>query len=297
LSGRAVIAEKVQRYRDSLQFLWDQTVRAINQGRTTDEIASSVVLPDLYFQDYLTSERYGVVEHHVRQIHNGLRGWFDGDESKLFPVEPVERYGRLIAGFGGREAVTAQVHHALESNDVRWAAELATWLVRSDGASQADRNLLAQCLRTIAERTSAANIRNWCITRARHLDGTAPIDFLYTNHFLIQGAIKADLEQLTRTLRVLLDPAKVVGVNLHIAFNVDGECVGVHVRNGVAVPTDGNHADATLSLSRNTLNALVSDTRNIHDALAEGEIAIEGNQDNVLATLAAFDLPGFRAAR
>jgi hypothetical protein len=163
LGGKDNIREKATRYRDSIQFMWDQTVRGINKGWTADEIASRITLPSLYDEDYLTSERYGVTEHHLRQIFMGLRGWFDGDESKLFPEEPTERYAKLISGFGGRAEVASQAAKALEENDIRWATELATWLVRSAGTTQDERNLLAKCLRVIAERTPAANIRNWCI--------------------------------------------------------------------------------------------------------------------------------------
>ena len=34
-------------------------------------------LPETFDSDYLTSELYGVVEHHVRQIRTGLFGFFD----------------------------------------------------------------------------------------------------------------------------------------------------------------------------------------------------------------------------
>ena len=63
--------------------------------------------------------------HHVRQIHAGLRGWFDGDEATLFPVPPVERATKLVDGFGGAQAVRNKIAEATESNDIRWAIEMA----------------------------------------------------------------------------------------------------------------------------------------------------------------------------
>lgn len=257
LHGRANIIEKSQRYRDSIQFLWDQTVRGLNKGWTMDEIASRVTLPALYDQDYLTSERYGVTEHHVRQICAGLRGWFDGDESKLFPLEPVERYGRLVEGFGGRAETARRAAEALDADDIRWGVELATWLVRSEGATQADRDLLARGLRLVAERTPAANIRNWAITRARHLDRQTPMDRFMTHTFGSKGIAHAASTDLVHTLRVLLDPARAEGVHAHASFVVDGEAAGLEVRNCVAVPTDGTGASGTASMTRATLVALL----------------------------------------
>lgn len=258
LSGCEEIRSKAERYRDSIQFMWDQTVRAINKGWTMDEIAARVTLPELYDADYLTSERYGVTEHHLRQIYTGLRGWFDGEESRLFPLEPGERFDRLILGFGGREEVARQSSAALDDDDIRWGVELATWLARSEGATQADRNLLARGLRLVAERTPAANIRNWAITRARHLDGQTPLDRFMTHSFSAKSIAHAASSDLVHTLRVLLDPERAAGVHAHLCVTVDGASAGLLVRNCVAVPTDGRGATAEVSMTRTTFVSILS---------------------------------------
>ena len=91
ITDKEVIAEGVTDARDALQFLWDQTVRGINKGLSHGELIEFVQLPDFFNRSYLTQQNYGLVEHHVRQIHNGLVGWFDGIESSLFPLPTVER--------------------------------------------------------------------------------------------------------------------------------------------------------------------------------------------------------------
>ena len=293
LIGKDNIREKATRYRDSIQFLWDQTVRGINKGWTADEIAHRVKLPDLYDVDYLTSERYGVAEHHVRQIFAGLRGWFDGNEEKIFPEEPSVRHEKLIAGFGGRDTVRAQVTVALESDDVRWATEMATWLARSDGATDDDRSLLASCLRVIARRTPAANIRNWAITRARHLDGSFPMDRFMQHNFNPKFLADAPATGLIHTLRVLLEPSLVKGINHHVAFTVGDETCGLHVRNAVAVPTDGWGAQSVVTVPRETLLAVLSGRKKWRDEVAAGTVRISGDTDAVMTICAAFDHPGF----
>jgi alkyl sulfatase BDS1-like metallo-beta-lactamase superfamily hydrolase len=100
-------------------------------------------------------------EHHVRQIYNGLFGWFDEDESKLFPTPSPERVQKLIAGFGGKPGVRAAIDNALNESDYRWAIELSNWLVRcelnslgrADAGEQEDRDRLAQSLRGVAQST------------------------------------------------------------------------------------------------------------------------------------------------
>ena len=277
LKGKDNIREKATRYRDSIQFMWDQTVRGINKGWTTDQIASRVTLPSLYDVDYLTSERYGVTEHHVRQIFMGIRGWFDNDESKLFPVEPAERCDKLIAGFGGRAEVATQCEKALAAEDIRWATELATWLVRSDGATQDERNLLAKCLRVIAERTPAANIRNWCITRARHLDGSFPMDRFMVHNFNPKFLAESAATSIVHTLRVIMDPDKIEGMNHHIAFTVGDETCGLHIRNSVAVPTDGWGAQSLVTMPREIFMGVVSGRLPWSEAFAAGDIKVSGD--------------------
>ena len=293
LTGKDNIRVKATRYRDSIQYMWDQTVRGINKGWTADEIATRITLPALYDEDYLTSERYGVTEHHVRQIFMGLRGWFDGNEEKLFPLEPTERYGKLIQGFGGRGEVAKQCASALASDDVRWATELGTWLVRSEGATQEDRNLLASCLRVIAERTPAANIRNWCITRARHLDGSFPMDRFMVHGFNPKFLGEASAVGLIHTLRVIVDPAKIDGINHHVAFTIGEETCGLHIRNSVAVPTDGWGATSVVTMSRATLMGILSGKSSWSEFVGDGSIKMSGDAETIDRIRLAFDSKGF----
>jgi alkyl sulfatase BDS1-like metallo-beta-lactamase superfamily hydrolase len=290
LSGRDRIRETSERYRDSLQFLWDQTVRGINRGWTMDEVAAKVTLPALYDQDHRTSERYGVGEHHVRQIYAGLRGWFDGEESKLFPLRPEERFEKLIAGFGGRGEVAKQASAAFDADDVRWGMELATWLARSTDATTADKELLARGLRLIAERTPAANIRNWAITRARHLDGQTPMDRFMKHSFGARTIASVSSTDLIHTLRVLLDPARAEGLRTHVRFVVDGESAGLLMRNCVAVPTDGKEASVEVSMTRTTLAAILS----IKQMWSAADIKVTGDSAVVDAFRKCFDHVGLQ---
>ena len=306
ISGKKQIRERVTRSRDAIQFLWDQTVRGINKGWTADEIADRVKLPASSDDDYLTSELYGVAEHHVRQIFAGLRGWFDGDETKLFPLAPAERYQKLIDGFGGRDEVRKQAAAALANNDVRWATELAGWLARTPAATNDDKALLARCMRTIGERTPAANIRNWAITRARHLDGSSPMDRYYQHRFSARLVRHHDNATIVNTLRVTLEPTLVEGVDHLVTFVIDGERHGLHVRNGVAVPTSAasgagaaSGASAASSseatLSRATFIDVLSGRTTWSENVASGAIRVSGDTKQLDAVRVAFDVPGLKS--
>ena len=292
MSGAEEIASRVTRARDSIQFMWDQTVRHTNRGATSPAIGHAVRLPDHCDDDALTSEFYGVAEHHVRQIRTGLFGFFDGDPAQLFPVEPVERATKLVAGFGGADAVRAEAAAALAADDVRWAIEVSSWLVQAPDATDDDRRLLAGALRTVAQRTSSANVRNWCLTRARDLDGSFSMD-RYRTHRFPRRAVIADPAASVEALRVLADPERLVGVDIRIGWDFDATSAALHIRNCVAVPIDPETAgglDATVSVGPEAWATVMGRTASLAELVASGDATIEGDRDAALAALAGFEI-------
>ncbi|MEQ8690857.1 MAG: alkyl sulfatase dimerization domain-containing protein [Pseudomonadales bacterium] len=282
-------------YRDSIQFLWDQTVRRLNLGDTMDEAAHNVQLPAHLGQTYLTGQFYGVAEHHVKQIHAGLFGWFDGDESQLFPLPTSERNDRLIAGFGGREVVHQQASDALAQGDLRWALELATWLVRSTAVSAQDRTLLAAVLRQLAQHTISANVRNWSLTRALDLEGSLDLKRHHQHRFSARQVLGESPTRFIPVLRVLLVPDRAVDVNTEVAWHfASGERCGLLVRNQVAIATSGEDADLTLGLSHETWADVLSGQRNLWQCVDEGLVSVSGDSDQLARFCSAFDIPGLQ---
>ena len=303
LTGAARIQEVVTRYRDAIQYLLDQTVRAINKGLTLDEVSQRVTLPAPYGDDYFTAQLYGLAEHHVKQIYTGLRGWFDGDAARLFPVPPIERANRLIDGFGGPAEVRAQIDRALQANDLRWALELATWLVkreadatgRADGGDPADRARLAAVLRTIGQRTMSANVRNWCLTRARELEGVLNLDRFRLHRFRVGAVLAAEPADSVRALRVVFRPEACPAEPCELVWRFrDGSTVGLVQRNGVAVPTDGDSGAPHITLDHSTWAAVLAGKQPLSEAVASGEIVAS---DPAFATefLSRFEVAGLHA--
>lgn len=297
MSGAAEIARRATAYRDSIQFLWDQTVRWTNKGATGPELAHRVKYPVNFGDDWITQQHYGLVEHHVRQIRGGLFGFFDGDPANLLPLEPTTRADRFVAAFGGPDVVLAQCQSSMAHDDgttdgLRWALELASLLARRTDATAADRGALADVLRTVARRTSAANIRNWCITRARDLDGSAPLDRLRT-HRLGRQVSGWPLERAVGILRVMIDPDVLDDTDVHVAFDLDGERCGLHFRHHVACLTTGDHPDATVLGRRIALDRVLSGTSHFDDELRAGELRIDGDERRCRHALSSIELAGF----
>ena len=296
ISGQGEIIRRVTRYRDSIQFLWDQTVRHTNRGASSRDLAHLIQLPSYYDDDYLTSEYYGVAEHHVRQIRSGLFGFFDGEESNLFPLPTTDRADRLIAGFGGVEIVRNTVTTALRDDDVRWALECGSWLIHYSGSTDDDKRLYASVLRTVAQRTPSANIRNWCLARARHLDGTFDLSRFSTHRLSKRQILSSPAETTIRLMRVLLVPERAQNMDTLIRWQFqDGQTASLHIRNAVAVPVSNTTSPNIVKCSLETWANIVGGSLTLSASISQGDLVIEGDAQSVVDALKAFDIAGLCA--
>ena len=291
LEGRKEIAGVIEDYADSIRYIWDQTVRGINKGLTLDELAVDLSLPERFERTYFTRQFYGVVEHHVRQIHAGLFGWFDDDPSKLFPQVPLERAQKLVKGFGGVEQVRQAFEEAIQSEDYRWAIELSDWLVKVNDDSS-DKHRLATALRDVGQRTTSANIRNWCITRAMELDGLIDLTRFRQHRFGYSEVMAGEPAAFVKLLRVLLDPDKAKGLQGDLCFKFDdGSSAGLTLRNQVAVPTDGSNSSINIELGHESWARLLSGKISPEAAALSGELnVVRGSLDEFLMIMGVFDL-------
>jgi alkyl sulfatase BDS1-like metallo-beta-lactamase superfamily hydrolase len=285
----------VTKYRDSLQFLWDQTVRHTNRGMSSVDLAATIRLPDQCDDDYLTSELYGVAEHHVRQIRSGIFGFFDGHEANLFPLSTQDHADRMIKGFGGKETVRSQAQVAIDHDDLRFAIELSSWLAYGTDPSDSDKQLLASALRLVARRTPAANIRNWCLARARHLDGSLDATRFNTHRISKRQILSGPISSAVSILRVLLEPTRAEGIDIHIAFNFSQNTTGLHIRNSVAVPTSGLGAANSITCELAVWADILSGSTTLSQTIAASVVQIDGNTSHVLRALDCFDVAGLRS--
>ncbi|MEZ5166042.1 MAG: alkyl sulfatase C-terminal domain-containing protein [Acidimicrobiales bacterium] len=184
--------------------------------------------------------------------------------------------------------------------DLRWALELGSWLVRRtdpDGnplGEPGDRGLLAEVVRTVGQRTTAANIRNWCLTRARELEGSLDLERLRV-HVLGRGAVLGAAPATTvHALRVMLDPGAALGVDDELRWRfADGTVAGLRIRHHVAVPTDGADADLEIGLDIETWADICSGRTTVADAVASGSVTVTGDHARLDRFVACFDHPAF----
>ena len=292
LSGSEEIDRRLLAYRDSIQFLWDQTVRWTNLGATSAELAHRVQLPPAFGDDWLTQQHYGIAEHHARQIRTGLFGFFDGDPANILPLDTKDHAAHLIEAMGGQDAVRQRCQEAI-ADDTRWALYLAAQLAHHDDSTEEDRGLLAAALRTAARRTPSANVRNWCITKALDVEGTIDMSRHRTHRLSRRQVSGWDLATSAGVLRVMVEPEKMEGIDCHVVLHVDQEICGLHFRNHILCPTNGVAAPHTITCSRSTWDALLTGSTTLTEAIDGGEVTITGDSIAVRSAFGALDHSAF----
>ena len=298
ISGAAEVAETLTAYRDGIQYVFDQTVRGMNQGRSMDELATMVQLPPHLAAHPYLREIYGSVEFCVREIFAGLYGWYGGDSGALAPPPPAEESAEIVALAGGVDAAVAALADAVDGDRLRWAARLGSHILRVDPDHAAARTLQATTLRRLAYATANANARNWWLTEAGRLDGTIPITpelgavvARMQSSGLVGGV---PIEETVAALAVRLDPAAAGDVERTLVIRVaDGpQVLTLALRRGVcaierAVP---DAPDVAVSLGRSALVSLVVGETTWADALASGAASVTtGSAEALLETVALFD--------
>ncbi len=297
--GRPVVGAKhvddtLTAYRDAIQYTYDQSIKAINNGSTQEDLIREIKLPKHLVNHPWLGDFYGSIRHAAKQIFVGEMGWFDGDPTTLNPTYTVEASQRYTKMVGGKAKMMDFAEKACDSGDYQWCAELATHAIRVDLEDMEPRLLKAKALRELGFLETNNNWRNWYLTSAQELDGT--ID--YSKKINLQAPdlmaeFKAD--QLVNALRFSLNAERSADQHFTIAFNFSDskETHALEVRRSVAQfhkDFDGQ-AKATVNLTKEVFLGLLVGKVEFTDAVKAGYITLDGEAATVPAFFALLDKP------
>lgn len=300
LEGQDEVRDLLTSYRDSMQYIHDQTVRFIARGFTPDEIVEHVAeLPPRLRDHPWLGEFYGTVTQTVRQIYRNYFGWFEGDPTFLDPLPRRERADRYVAAMGGRDAVIQSATEANAGGDFRWAAEILTWVLRINPDDQHARQLKSEAMRQLGYQSVNPIWRNFYLTAANELDGTLDhAGLLATVRRLANPDVAPTLplSLLLHALATRLDPAKSAGFQLAVLFrarDTDAACSLV-IRSAVAEVRQGSITDATIEFeaSEATLRGLLVGRISWSDVKQDGSATLgKGTSEQAAQFWSFFDSP------
>ena len=251
--GQGEIVAFLSSHRDAYKFLHDQTVRLMNSGLTSTEIAEVLELPQVLAKQWFNRGYYGTMSHNSKAIYQRYLGWYDANPANLNPLPPEPAAKKYVAVMGGAGKVMAEVESAVKAGELRWAATLLNHLVFADEHNMAARNLLADVYTRMGFEAEAGTWRNIYLTGAQELrDG--PVQ-------LPPGGFNPDVLAATTTAMVLdfaavrVNPEKAAAqsfkINIELADR--GERHLLTVGNGVLVHEEGvsdPKADLSLGMKR-----------------------------------------------
>jgi alkyl sulfatase BDS1-like metallo-beta-lactamase superfamily hydrolase len=185
-------------------YLYDQTIRGILLGKTPDELRYWVQLPKDLAEQPNNQMSYGEFSYYPPYIYQYAIGWFGRDSENLNRIAPGDQARKIVKGFGGADAVKAELSKTIKNKEYAWSAELAGYLVKAAPGDAQARQLLADALRQMGYNTEASIPRSWYLTRALALEGKLqiPVAMFTGPDSVLQSAPDTYVNQY----RVRLDP-------------------------------------------------------------------------------------------
>ncbi|MFB7166438.1 alkyl/aryl-sulfatase [Streptomyces sp. NPDC056242] len=292
--GKDEVIRMLTEQRDAYAYLHDQTVRLMNQGLTGPEIAEEIqAFPGELGKAWSVRGYYGSISHNVKAVYQRYMGWYDGNPAHLWQHPPVERAKRYVAAIGGADATVASAREAVESGDLRWAAELLNHVLFAEPEHTTARELQIATYERSGFAQENGTWRNIYLTGAKELreagqerrrtgaPGKESVEMLAA---LATG-------QIFDSMAVRLDGPRAAAHRLLLRweFTDTDEIWTLLVGNGVLTPMRGDapRAEApqlTLRLERTTLDRILAQHTSFPEAIGSGAVTVKGD----IAVLATF---------
>ena len=277
--------------RDLYKYIHDQSVRLMNQGHRPDEIAERIQLPASLASEWAARDYYGTLRHNARAIYQKYLGWYDANPANLNPLPAREAAVKAMEYMGGIEQVIARAQQDFERGEYRWVASVMSQAVFAEPDNQAARELNAAALEQLGYQAESGPWRNVYLSGAMELrEGVGAAD----------DAIATDLLQALDTgmffdvLGVRLNGPKAEGKQLVLnwRFTDTQEQFRLNLQNATLTwlpERQAAQADASITMTRATLDAILTQQNSFPAAIQAGEISIEGNPQAFLELMGLMD--------
>ncbi|MDW9595195.1 MBL fold metallo-hydrolase [Sinorhizobium meliloti] len=279
--GNDNVKELLSKQRDLYRYINDQTLHMVNQGMTMREIAEAFKLPDSLAKFWANRGYYGSVYHDVAATYVLYLGWFDGNPSTLHELPPAEASKKYVEFMGGADAVLEKARKSYEQGEYRWVAQVANHVVFADPNNQDAKNLTADALEQLGYQAESGPWRNFYLTGAKELrDGVTELPTPNTASPDTVRAMSLDLFFDYLGVRLNSEKAGDTKLTLNFDFGVEDGKYLLQLENGVLNNTAGqqaDNADATITLTRDSLNGIVLGETTLEKAIADGSIKVTGD--------------------
>lgn len=178
ISGAAAVAEALTAYRDAVRYVWDASLRAVDEGIEVHVAARSIRLPDHLRAHPWLREVYGTVSWGVRAVYDLVTGWYDLSPASLDPHPRAHRDAAIVE-VASADRLVERAATALDHDDPQLALELVDVVLGVDpGHAAANRVQIDACKR-LRDASTSINQRGFYHSgvveaRRRLADGPSP---------------------------------------------------------------------------------------------------------------------------
>ncbi len=291
--GNEAIVDHIELQRDMYRYINDETLRLANHGYTMIEIAEMFQMPKAVSTRFANRGYYGSVNHNVKATYVLYLGWFIGNPATLYEMPPVESAKRYVEMMGGTKALLKKAQDYYDKGEYRFVAEVVNHAVFADPGNKAARNLQADALEQLGYQSESGPWRNFYLTGAKELrDGVTKLPAPNTASPDTIRAMSLDL--FFDFLGMRLNGPKADGKRIVLNFDFTDvkQKYTLEMTNGVLNHTpdrQARDADATVTLTRETLNRIVLQQTTLKDAISANDIKIAGSQAKLEEMLSYLD--------
>jgi len=295
VEGKAEVATVLRNYRDAIQFVHDQSIRYANKGYAKDELIQAVRLPpQLAAVKPWLREFYGSVQHSAPEVYVGYLGWFDGDPMSIDPMPRADEARKLVALMGGRDRVLIEARKAYDSSDRKFAAQLATYLIRIDADDMDARRLKAAVFRQLGYATINSTWRGLYLTAANVLEKKLDLERIVQARRAqrlsgdeLQFPMMAHIQLLA--IRLAAEQAADVALTMGVRLTDSNESYTLTLRNGIleyraSAPA---RADVTVAGTSSDIARLLDGIVAVDETLSKLEVT--GKADDARRFLSYFE--------
>lgn len=279
--GNDNVKNLLKSQRNLYRYINDQTLRMANEGMTRDEIAANFKLPPSLSSAWANRGYYGSVSHDVKATYVLYLGWFDGNPATLDELPPEEAAKKFVDYMGGADNILKKAKEDYDQGNYRWVAQVVSKVVFANPDNKAARDLEADALEQLGYQAESGPWRNFYLTGAQELRNG--VMKLPTPNTASPDTVRAMTpEMFFDYLAVHINGEKAANAKsvLNFDFGQDGGKYRLELENGVLNHTadaQAKDADATITLSRDTLNKIILKEETLQQAKDKGELKITGN--------------------
>jgi alkyl sulfatase BDS1-like metallo-beta-lactamase superfamily hydrolase len=292
--GREAILDHLESQRDLYKHIHDQTLRLMNKGWRPAEIAEAIDLPPGLAERWSVRGYYGTVNHNVKAVYQRYLSWYDANPCNLHPLPPAPAARKLVEYMGGAAAVIARARADFARGEYRWVAQVMKEVVYAEPDNIEARTLCADALEQMGYQAESATWRNAFLYGAqelRHGVFEVPMRGPGMGADILAGLSTDTFFDL---IAIRLDPAKAAGqsMTLNWHFTDRSEKLVLTLRHSTLTHRMNEWSDkaaASITTTRETLDAIVLQRLAPPEAIMSGKLAIEGDLSRLAGLFGMLD--------